>query len=360
MKIKENIHIIIFASVGFLVLYTFLAPRPLSRELQLSPQWTTSILQQNPAQADSGTLQLPFRLGQNMGYFTQDGQVTLMESFPFQATISESYRAAYAPDSTRIPVYELETSEEEPLPDFYLEGAGFPFFSEDRMYLFSPGGYGLSQHTRAEGQLWQFEHSSPIVAFSSSPAGTAVGYADGTVFIFSDTGELVQTFEPGGSTYPIVLGTALSPSGNQLACVSGIDQQRFVLTQQRNGVNKVVFHTYLETDQREPVLVQFSRDESRVFYAGGTGMGIVDCATLENSSVPLKGRPLAVEECNDNNLICVLTKDKGRYNVYLIETTGTLLGSFSFKAEAAFINITEGDLYVGRDTHISKIDLTRK
>ena len=358
MKIKENIHIIIFASLGFLALYTFLAPRPLSRELQLSPQWTTSILQPNPEKAGSGTVQLPFRLGQNMGYFTQDGQITVMESFPFQAAISESYRAAYAPDSARTPVYELETSTEAPLPDFYIEGAGFPFFSDDRIYLFAPGGYGLSQHTRAEGQLWQFEHSAPIVTLSSSPAGTAVGYADGTVFVFSGAGELVQTFEPGGSAHPIILGTALSPSGNQLACVSGIDRQRFVLTQQRNGVNKVVYHTYLEADQREPVLVQFSKDEGRVFYASGTGMGIVDCATLEHRNIPVEGSLLAIEECAENSLLCVLTKASGRYNVYFIKNNGTLIGHFGFEAQSAFITVVNEALYVGRDTQISKINIS--
>lgn len=360
MKIKENIHIIVFASVGFLILYTFLAPRSLSTELQLTPQWTTSIFQENQGTGNTSATQIPFQLGQNMGYFTQDGQITMMESYPFHATISPEYRATYAPDSTRIPVYQVSTPVEAGQPDFYLEGAGFPFFADDRLYLFGPGGYGVSQYSKEEGKLWQFEHAAPIVTFSSSEAGAAIGYADGTVFIFSSTGELMQTFEPGGSTYPIILGTALSPSGNQLACVSGIDQQRFVLTQQRNGVNKVVFHTYLEKNQREPVLVQFSKDESMVFYASGTGIGIVDCTLLETKELPLKGNILAIEECNENGLICVLTKDSGRYNIYLIETNGTLIGSFGFKAAAAFINVTDGDLYVGRDTKISKIDLTRK
>lgn len=360
MKIKENLPIIITASVGFLILYTFLAPRSLSRELQLTPQWTTSIFQKNQDTENPSAAQLPFQLGQNMGYFTQDGQITLIESYPFHATISPTYRASYSPESTRIPVYEVNSSTAQGQPDFYLEGAGFPFFSEDRMYLFSPGGYGFAQYTRESGKLWQFEHSAPIVTFSSSLAGAAVGYADGIIFIFSNTGELVQTFKPGGSTYPIILGTALSPSGNQLACVSGIDQQRFVLTQQRNGVNKVVFHTYLEKDHREPVLVQFSKDESKVFYASGTGIGIVDCILLEAKEFPLKGTILAIEECNENGLICVLTKDYGRYNIYLIEANGTLIGSFGFKADAAFIKVTDGDLYVGRDTKISKIDLTRK
>ncbi|MBO5692026.1 MAG: hypothetical protein J6R96_09240 [Spirochaetaceae bacterium] len=59
-------------------------------------------------------------------------------------------------------------------------------------------------------------------------------------------------------------------------------------------------------------------------------------------------------------MICVLTKDSGRYNIYLIENNGTLIGSFGFKAQAAFITVTDGNLYVGRDTQISKIDLTKE
>lgn len=358
MQIKKNLRIIIIASLSFLLLYTFVAVRPLSKELQLTPQWTISILQSPAERVESAESVLPFRLGQTMGYFTQDGQIALLESFPFHSTISSTYRTAYAPDSSRIPVHSFDSQKDE--PDFYLEGAGFPYFSEDRMYILSPGGYGLSQHSREAGQLWQFEHSAPITTVSSSPAGTAVGYADGTVFIFSDTGELLQTFEPGGSGRSIILGAALSDSGSLLACVSGIDQQRFVLTQQRNGVNKVVFHTYLEGNLHEPVLVQFSDDEGKVFYACKNGVGIVDCRSFASTTIPLDGRLLAIQECPANKVVCILTKDGGRYNIYLIEGQGTLIGSFGFEASSAFIAIKDGGLYIGRDTTISKIDLNRK
>lgn len=358
MQIKKNLHIIIIVSVAFLLLYIFFAARSLSNELQLTPQWTTSIFQVSQEKPDTSQIQLPFRMGQNMGYFTTDGTISLMESFPFQAAISPTYRAAYAPDSTRIPVYQLN-SERVDSPDFYIEGAGFPYICDDRIYLLTPGGYGISQYSR-EGRLWQFEHSAPITTISSTPSGTAVGYADGMVFIFSTSGELLQTFDPGGSTYPIILGTALSPSASQLACVSGIHQQRFVLTQQRNGVNKVVFHTYLEGNLREPVLVQFSQDERKVFYSSATGIGIVDCTTFANTTIPLKGKILSIQECTDNKLIAVLTKDKNRYNIYLLETEGIFIGSFGFQADAAFITIEDGNLFVGRDSSISKINLDIK
>lgn len=355
MQIKKNLHIIIIVSVAFLLLYTFFAARTLNHELQLTPQWTTSIFQASQEKPDASQAQLPFRLGQNMGYFTTDGKISLMESFPFQAAISPTYRAAYAPDSTRIPVYQLY-SDRQGAPDFHIEEAGFPYIFDDKIYLLSPGGYGLSQYTK-EGRRWQFEHSAPITTISSAPSGTAVGYADGMVFIFSATGELIQTFEPGGSTYPIILGTALSPSASQLACVSGIHQQRFVLTQQRNGVNKVVFHTYLEGNLREPVLVQFSQDEDKVFYSCATGIGIVDCTTFASTTIPLEGKILSIQESTDNKLIAVLAKDKDRYTIYLIEMSGTFIGSFGFQADAAFITIEDDNLFVGRNTSISKINL---
>lgn len=358
MQIKKNLHIIITVSIAFLVLYTFFAAKSLSNELQLTPQWTASIFQVSQEEPGTSQTQLPFRMGQNMGYFTTDGTISLMESFPFQAAISPTYRAAYSPDSDRIPVYQLHSGRQG-APDFYIEDTGFPYICDDRIYLLNPGGYGISQYSR-EGRLWQFEHSAPITTISSSPSGTAVGYADGIIFIFSATGELVQTFEPGGSAYPIILGTALSPSASQLACVSGIDQQRFVLTQQRNGVNKVVFHTYLEGNQREPVLVQFSQDERTVFYSCATGIGIVDCTTFANTVIPLKGKPLSIQESPHNNMIAVLTKDKDRYNIYLMEMSGTFIGSFGFQADSAFITIEDGNLFVGRDTSISKINLNIK
>ena len=96
------------------------------------------------------------------------------------------------------------------------------------------------------------------------------------------------------------------------------------------------------------------------FYAFKNGVGIVDCNTFSSTTIPLNGRLLAIQECPENKVVCLLTKDGGRYNIYLIEGTGTLIGSFGFEASSSFITIKDGNLYIGRDTSISKIDLNRK
>lgn len=368
MNLKENVRVFTIAGCIFLLIYIFVAAIPLGEELSLSPVWTITVtdreaLEENDTAETHG---IPFKLGQNMGYFTEDGKISLLESFPFKAAISSTYRASFAADATNIPFHKYnpdsiasDTTESTSLTGT-IDGSGFPFFVEDRIFLFTPGGFGLSQHNQDGSRRWTFESYTPIISFSSSVAGTAVGFTDGSIAVFMPDGTIKQMFEPGGSTHPIILGVAISNSGTQLACVSGIDRQRFVLCQEKNGLSRVVFHTYMEIDQREPVLVQFSGDESKVFYSRANGLGIVDCTTMENSLVSLSGKILSIHENPELNITCVLTKDRNEYSVYFIEGFDNLVGSFTFEANSAFITIENGSLYMGKNNTISRIDMERK
>lgn len=362
MKMKENVRFFVIAGCVFLLIYIFLAAKPLGEELSLSPIWTISVTDRQNAlqEADSAESVLPFKLGQNMGYFTHSGKIAYLESYPFKASISSKYRAAYSPDAANIPIYAFDaglSAEENAAPAGIIQGSGFPFFVEDRIFLFMPGGFGISQHNPDGSQRWAFTNYVPVVSFSSSGAGTAVGFADGSIVVFSPNGEIRQVFEPGGSTYPVILGTALSESGTQLACVSGIDRQRFVLTQEKNGLSRVVFHTYLDADQREPVLVQFSKDEQKVFYSSSAGLGVVDCQSMNNKTIRLGGKILSIQELPHLNMTCVLSKDLDEYSVHFIEGFDNLVGSFSFEAETAFITTNEEYLFIGKNTEISCIKM---
>lgn len=366
MKLKENVHVFVITGCLFLLLYIFLAASPLGKELALTPQWTISITDRQVAIKEGENTEnlLPFKLAQNMGYFTPQGKIALLESFPFKATISSEYRAAYSPDATNTPFYTATqksgTATAQDSSVATIEGSGFPFFVEDRIYLFPPGGFGLSQHNPDGSQRWEFKNYVPIISFSSSQAGAAAGFADGTIVVFTPEGEIRQIFEPGGSTYPIILGSALSNSGTQLACVSGIDRQRFVLTQEKNGFSRVVFHTYLDSDQREPVLVQFSHDEKKVFYSSSSGLGVVNCQTMENTIIPLEGKILSIQELPKIDTTCILTKSDGSYSVYFVEDFDNLIGNFSFEADSAFI-LTDNDLlFIGKNNKISCIKMELK
>ena len=359
-KKKRNI---VFSIVGIIIviIYIIISATPLGKEIEFQPQWTLSITSKPQGGITSNTKIFPFQLGQNLGYFTEKGTIVKLISYPFQGTISHKYWSTYSPDVQNIEIYSTNSvSQETPEPDFSINSSGFPFISDTRLYVFTPSGYGFESYSETGEKLWGFEGYAPIISFNSSVGGVAVGYADGSLYSFTPKGELQQEFIPGGSKYPIILGVAISNSGNQVACVSGIDSQRFVLTQEKNGLHKVVFHTYLEGNLRSPAMVKFSQDEKRVYFACNEGLGVVDCETYENTILSIKGKILAIEESPDINTTFVLSKVPTGFRISLIENATNIIGSFFYKAESSFITVANDSLYIGKDTEISKILLTKK
>ena len=358
MTTKQKITLYSLLALFFIVIYVLVAVKPLGKELKLIPQWKITITDKSLA-VENASKKIPFQLGQILGYFTPEGEIALLTSYPFQGTISSSYWATYPADSKKTSVYTPDLVGLQQSPLFTIDRPGFPFFSEDRIYIFTPGGYGVAHYNPQGEEVWSFEGYAPITTFASSSSGTAIGYANGSLVTYTTEGELKQVFEPGGSQYPIILGTAISESGNFLACVSGIDQQRFVLTKETNGLNKVVFHTYLQGNLRIPVLVKFSSDEKLVYYSCYQGLGVVNTENYSHTMLPVKGQIVAIEESETTNITLVLTKNKDDYTVYLIENGDSIIGSFSYQAKSSFIVVDEDDLYIGKDVEILKLHVAQ-
>ena len=86
MEQKKKLKHIIILSVVFCILYLVLAMRPTATELYFSPQWTVSI--DSPEEISPDKKTFPFKLGQKLGYFTEDGKIHLCITFPYKAVIS--------------------------------------------------------------------------------------------------------------------------------------------------------------------------------------------------------------------------------------------------------------------------------
>ena len=99
MKINEKKSSPVPFIAAFCFIYIILSARPLSTELHLKPEWTESIQNVKPVIAKEELI--PFRLSQNIGYFTKDGRIVSCISFPFKATISDSRFAYYGADSLK-------------------------------------------------------------------------------------------------------------------------------------------------------------------------------------------------------------------------------------------------------------------
>ena len=170
---------------------------------------------------------------------------------------------------------------------------------------------------------------------------------------------------PGGSDYNVILGADVSENGNYIACLSGIEKQRFILIKISDGQSKVVFHNYLEGNLTEQTFVEFSKDktdeETIVYFQYEKGLGIYSMKTNIIKTVPVKGKVLSVSEVNEKNIVFVLVRtDDNHFSINMIDENFVNTGSITFPAKNAFMLTDDGSLYIGNDTSISRFDLKIK
>lgn len=367
MKIKENVLLFVLAGFVFFTAYLLLAGFPLQDEIQFLPAWTidiqeklTLLMHDNKDQEKSSYSSisdkaLPFKLGQFLGCISPEGDIPFMLSFPEKASISQSYWTSYSSNASLTPVYSSRTGD-----SFVIKESGFPHLVQDDIYVFFPGGNAFGKYSSEGQKLWTAEHWSPITSFSSSDAGTACGYADGDIRFFNNDGDLVFSMYPGGSSYEVVLGIGIAGNGSYIAAVCGLEKQRFILIQLNGKNSKIVYHTYLESEKTEQTLVQFNNEDTRVYFNYEGGIGVVDCRKSTMFKIPIKGRVCSIKELEDQNLSFVLCQDGQNWTVLALEAFTNLIGSFSFTAEDAFMSVLNNDLYIGRDTQISKMEIVKK
>ena len=353
MKNKKNISFYILLSLIFCISYIVLAIKPLGTEHQFSPEWKIDVTNPSTVKPEEDSKLLPFKLGQTLGYFTPDGKVITFVSFPMKASISSKFYTYYNTNNTEASYF---------MPDGQLCGkisiTGFPMIDDDRIFVFLPGGSSFVACDNNGKRKWDYGGTTPITAFDSSKNGVVVGFADGNICEFSLNGKLIQRFSPGGSIVPVILGTAVSNSGDYIATISGQNKQRFVLAKKDGSQTKITCHEFLPSSTAIQKLVKFSQDDSTVFFTSQNILGITNVKTGKIKHLKINGQAISIQETGDT--VFILTKDNSKYTVYAVENFSTLIGFFSFTAEHAFILADSNRLYVGKDSTISCLSITKK
>ena len=359
MQKKVNFTVVLCAA--FSLLYIFFAVRPLSREIHFLTRWTVDSNKSSPetdsSQPDSSAL-IPFKLGQTAGYFTQDGRIASVFTFPYKIALSRDNYCIYGTSDKTMNVY---SAKGEKLSE--ITSSGFPYFQDDRKFLMLPGGNSFACLSEDSKIKWTYENYVPLTAFDSSAQGIAAGYADGSILVFDGEGTVQQNFFPGGSEYPVILGLAVSDDANMTASISGLNSQRFILAEKESGHTKITYHEYLEAQTTEQCLVKFSRDSSHVYFAHKNCLGVADCRKLTAKHIKIPGKILSICESETDSTIFVLSSenlDSGlrKYHVSILQNFNICSDSFSFTAQNAFITVKGNSLFTGRDSSISRIDVT--
>lgn len=350
MDSKKHTSFFIFIGIIFCILYIFLAIKPLGREYQFNPKWKIDVTNPTISENTEEKKLLYFKLGQTLGYFTEDGKTVNFATFPQKASISEYAYTYYNVNNSAAKVYNPNGSEKTTLP-----ASGFPMIDENRFFVFLPGGSAFEMLNEDGSLKWEYSGTVPITAFDSSKTSVVAGFADGNICQFDTKGNLLQRFAPGGSEIPVVLGVAVSSDGKYIAAVCGQNKQRFILAKKESQQTKIVAHEFLDSKSTRQMLVKFSKDNSTVFFNSGDKLGIVDIETGKIKHLKISGQAISFQETDD--CAFVLTKNEKQYAVYAIEPFATLIGTFSFNADSAFIQTYKNMLFVGKNSTISCIEI---
>ena len=353
MKQKKHIGLALFLILFISIIYIILAVKPLNKEYSFTPVWKISTA--NPVINNSVTKQKSaFHLGQTLGYFDEDGNISLYKTFPSKVSISDSYFAVYDSEAKNTEFYNTDGTKAG-----VIEASGFPYFKDNLIYVFLPGGCSFSKCSDTGKIIWTFEGTFPITAFAAKENYTAVGLSNGTIKVLNnENGATEIDFAPGGSDYSVILGLDISEDGQYIASISGHNHQRFVLSHREENQQKIVYHKFFDHDSPYRTIVHFSKDGKRVFYNFYRGLGIYDLETKAEQTLSIKDKLISIEETDDLTLL--LGKEKNTYTVSVIDNTNTLEGAFSFTADSAFLHAADNNIYLGKDNSISKIQVTRE
>ncbi len=323
-------------------------------ELRLRPEWTCDI-SKTPEEAGSEAL-LPFRLGKRAGYFTHSGKIVANLDIPYKATFSKNFFALYGQNADKTKVFSPNQKEA-----FEIKAAGFPYIQDDRVFVFAPGGSSVLFVNNASGSVESsWDYSAPITAFNSSPKGSVAGYADGQMAVFDQYGKLRAEVAPGGSDCSVILGADISQDGKLFACVSGLDPQRFVLYRDEGNYKKVIYHEFLSVNLTRQTKVHFSGNDRYVYFDSIDALGVVDTKSAHAMRIPLKGTILDIQESPVDQSVFVLSRyANSYYTITILEGWTKKIGQFSFEASAAFILADGNNVYVGKDSKISRLAISK-
>lgn len=352
MKIKKNsisFAIIIVLSV---IVYILLSVKPIKNNIQLEPVWTIDVTKAPHDTRESNLF--PFVLGGNVGYFTASGNVTTIKPIEEsqRVAISKEFYASYPNNAESISFYFPKGN-----TATVIERAGFPFFEEDRIFLLHPNGTSFSSHNKDGSEKWSFEYYCPITSINSSMNNVVVGYADGKIMVLDNNGRNTHEIKPAGSEHEVIFGVGVSDSSKYVACISGVNKQRIVISDITGTTSKIIYHEYIDSEVFEQSLVQFSENEKYAFFNERDSLIAIDLEVKKSITIPVLGKIMQIKEINNGEYYFVLSKNDGKATVTILNNNIYTVGSFSFNNEKAFIDTDLHSLYVGNGNEVSKINV---
>lgn len=336
------------------VVYLILASRPVPVETVLVPAWIRDL---RNAAADPAAAEglAPFRNGSVMGYFDMEGRFSIVRTAEGKTALADAVWTEYraSPDG-------LELFDPFGKPVAKMSERGYPWFADGRTFIVGPEQNSIGAIGSAGTALWSRDFPAQITCADAAAGSLLIGLLDGSIQVLDKNGDLVFTFEPGGSRLPVVLAAKLSDDGKAIALVSGIDPQRFLYLEKSGGSFKVVHHEYLNGAFRRPVKATFVGEGKWVAYEKENGLGIFEPSTRASYVLDVGGSIAALDGTGNDGMMFLLTADGQEKALVAIRMPDKVVTRAPFRSDETYLRRHGDRLFIGGDSRISAISISSR
>jgi len=352
---KKNIAIIGVILAG--IVYFLVCAAPLPKELLLLPVWARSFAAAPaapaPAVSASSLKDLhPFRIGDRFGYFSTSGDILFSATVPFGLAVSKDSYALYDQTSNGFSVRSPVGSEL-----FKVSMPGYPFFAAGRRFVLGTSQDSVSELDANGARAWSYDFPSIVTAFGASPELAVFGLMDGTLVGLDPSGRETLHFSSGGSSIPGIYGVAVSPDGQLVAAIAGLDRQRLVVLEKRYSAYRVTWHRWLESDFRRPVAIAFTEDGKRLMYEAPGGVGIFERETRNDYLIAAPAANQLGLSVKTRDILVLLAGGEDAKRLICVAAPDRRLVDLPIVASQTFIDVSGDSIFLGADDELIRMDL---
>jgi len=222
----------------------------------------------------------PYILGGEIGFFQENGQILQKQPRKDFYSFSEKGFFNYSQEDS-FPLF--FTSQGEAIT---IETKAYPFVLGEHILAVGGGGTKLSYLNSTGEALWSRDFNSHVTVAKGVEDQILLGLADGRLFIFDQSGDVVFEFEPGGSRIPIILGADYCSETERIAVVSGVEPQRLIFLEKKKAQFRPVFHRDMTSDFRRETYVEFSQNRQWLFVEEEESLLVMNVLTQNLHSLP--------------------------------------------------------------------------
>ncbi|WP_304221626.1 hypothetical protein [Gracilinema caldarium] len=352
--VKKKLYIFIGSAFATSLIYLMVAAKPISPEFTLKTLWTLNLDDTSPRTAQSETIKeapIPFVLGNLYGYISPDGALIDKRSLQQNHLISITPKLV----SVINPIPDTITIESPASHTAILvkDASGYPFLVQDRIFLIGKDQDSISFISDSGTVRWNYCVSSPITALACNVGNILIGTLDGNLYLLNSEGELIYTFQPGGSRLSIILGVALASDSSKIALISGIDKQRFILLGKAGQTYKVIHHQFLNTDYRRQVIIKFAQNNQYVLFEGKANLSVFDGLKKRMYEIPIDKPIQAIEAIEKTNKVFVMAGAENQKQLIALSLPNKKLLTSSFVSPESFIYSYADQLILGSGSVIT-------